>query len=289
MKKRHVSAFLMLAVSLSGCGIIEEDINIKDVQNVSIETENTKNRETVIPLKETVDDEKCIYQEAVDLFEIDSFDTDGDELDISQFDEFHEVCILTESIDIYSYWGTYAGYTKPDISVRTISRNGEWVVVAFAKSTYLVKADDFERIAVMEKAENKEAVFAQNDDAPDNPAVEVPTKGKNVPVTDMPKEEDTEKEYPASQENKKYTPEEAITVYRSIMEANGIKWNPDLKNGGSWGTGWIYLEKGQPEWTAATNLESAKMGNGDGVAWDNYYLEVTGSDENAVYITEWAD
>lgn len=297
MKKKHISAILMLAVSAVGCGSKSADIQTADVQNVNIETEvsvtemeTEKNIETVIPVKETADREECVYQESIDLFEMYDFDMDGEELDLSQFEEFKEACTLTESIDIYSDWGTYAGYTKPDINAYALKRNDEWVMVAFAKSTYLVKADDFERAAVMEKPNDKEAVLAQNDDVPVKSAAEAPTKtNADVPAVELLEEVSPENEQPAQQESTKYTPEEAIAVYRSIMEANGIKWNPDLKNGGSWGTGWIYLEKGQPEWCAATDLESVKMGNGDGVPWDNYYLEVTGFDENAVYITEWAD
>lgn len=71
------------------------------------------------------------------------------------------------------------------------------------------------------------------------------------------------------------------------MESNGITWDPALKDGGSWGTGWIYLTKGQPEWAAATDLESCAMGDTCGNQWTLYYLEVTGSDEDAVYVTSW--
>ena len=78
-------------------------------------------------------------------------------------------------------------------------------------------------------------------------------------------------------------------MYRAIIESNGISWNPMLKNGGSWGTGWIYLDKGYPEWAGNSAVESYKMGDGDGVPWDKYYLEVTGSDENCVYYTGWHD
>ncbi len=66
-----------------------------------------------------------------------------------------------------------------------------------------------------------------------------------------------------------------------------MTWDPSIKNVTSWGTGWIYLDKGMPEWSASTNLESAKMGDSVGNPSTKYYLEVTGSDENVVYITEW--
>lgn len=122
------------------------------------------------------------------------------------------------------------------------------------------------------------------------PAVEEVPEEKSVqsvsktPVVETPSvEESTD----TIQESSKYTPDEAVAVYRGIMEAGGMIWNPGLKDVTSWGTGWIYLEKGQPEWCAETNLESAAMGDSAGNSWTEYYLEVTGSDENAVYITEW--
>lgn len=96
-------------------------------------------------------------------------------------------------------------------------------------------------------------------------------------------------ETPAPVQSDKYTSEEAVAVYRTAMEAGGMTWDPSIKDVTSWGTGWIYLEKGMPEWTASTNLESAAMGDSAGRSWTKYYLEVTGSDENAVYITERAD
>ena len=109
------------------------------------------------------------------------------------------------------------------------------------------------------------------------------------PEAKVPVEETPEEEAPAPVESNKYTPEEAIAVYRSLVEAGGMTWNPALKGVTSWGTGWIYLEKGQPEWCAATNLESFAMGDTTGNPCTEYYLEVTDSDENAVYITEWHD
>ena len=113
---------------------------------------------------------------------------------------------------------------------------------------------------------------------------EIPEVIAEKPVKSEPAAETPVEAAPSSN---KYTPEEAVAVYRSLMEAGGMTWNPSIKNVTSWGTGWIYLEKGQPEWCASTNLESAAMGDSAGRSWTKYYLEVTGSDENAVYVTEW--
>lgn len=73
------------------------------------------------------------------------------------------------------------------------------------------------------------------------------------------------------------------------MESRGLTWNPSLKDGGSWGTGWIYLDKGYPEECAYSDLESCAMGDTVGNPYTDFFFEVTGSDEEAVYITMWAD
>ena len=65
-------------------------------------------------------------------------------------------------------------------------------------------------------------------------------------------------EQPATSD--KYTPEEAVAVYRSLMEAGGITWSPEIKDVVSWGTGWLYLDKGQPESAAGSSLESFAIG-----------------------------
>ncbi len=91
------------------------------------------------------------------------------------------------------------------------------------------------------------------------------------------------------EESDKYTPEEAIAVYRFLMEEGGIAWNPSLKDVTSWGTGFMYLDIGYPEWAASTDLESFAMGDSTENPWTHYYIEVTNSDNDAVYITMWAD
>lgn len=60
-----------------------------------------------------------------------------------------------------------------------------------------------------------------------------------------------------------------------------------IKDVTSLGTGWIYLEEGDAEAVATSDLESFAMGGSGGDPWTKYYLEVTGYDDEAVYITEW--
>lgn len=301
MKKKILSIFIMigLVASLVACGnngketetasteVVQKDVSEKEGEEPAVisgdkESEENSKEESVSDVKKEVE-----YTEQRDIFVVKQIDTgDGTEIDLSKQETINGPFVFTESIDIYSYFFTYAGYTKPDIEVYSVGKIGDWVFVPFAQSAFLVKTEDFDRVAVLKDkgGENEEVQEVAE-------ISEVISEKSTVdePEAKAPAEETPEEESPTPVESNKYTPEEAIAVYRSAMEAGGMTWDPSLKNGGSWGTGWIYLEKGQPEWCASTNLESAAIGNHGGDSWTRYYLEVTSSDENAVYITEWAD
>lgn len=295
MKKKILSIFLMigLVASLVACGsndketettsaeVVQKDASEEVIEELATSgnkvSEEKSKEEAVSEVKEETE-----YTEQRDIFVVKNIDTgDGTEIDLSKQETINGPFVFTETIDIYSYFFTYAGYTKPDIEVHSVGKVGDWIFVPFAQSAFLVKAEDFDRVAVLKDNGNESAAVQEVAEIPEvigeessvgESAAEVPTVETSVETT------------PSSN---KYTPEEAIAVYRSAMEAGGMTWDPSIKNVTSWGTGWIYLEKGQPEWCASTNLESAAMGDSAGRSWTKYYLEVTGSDENAVYVTEW--
>ncbi|MBD5551521.1 MAG: hypothetical protein HDQ96_10150 [Lachnospiraceae bacterium] len=291
MKKKIMSVILatVFMFSLIGCGndeqekpVIQEITQDNVVEGVE-QPESTKEGILDEPdaeeasVNENEDEDEYIEQR--DIFVCKEIDTgDGTEIDFSNKETIRGPFIFTESTDIYSYYFTYAGYTKPDIEIHSVGKVGDWIVVPFAQSSFLVKAEDFEKVAVL-KDDNSGNTDVQ--EVADNQTVANEAPVENTSTEETPVE--------TVSSSDKYTPEEAIAVYRSLMEAGGMTWDPSLKNGGSWGTGWIYLEKGQPERSAAANLESAAMGDSVGNPWTNFYLEITGSDENAVYITEWAD
>lgn len=121
-------------------------------------------------------------------------------------------------------------------------------------------------------------------------------------------------ELPAPVSGDEYTADELINAYRTIIEANGITWNPSLKgnwsetigqhdiyewynyddnyNGGSWGTGFIAPNKAglnNVDWAAYTDLESFSFDDGTGHTTSSCYLEVLGwSDSMGMYeIVAW--
>ena len=290
--KKILSIILMvgLVASLFACGSNGEDTETTNVETVQTAvSENVVEKPATSEIKVSGEEskeetssevkEEIEYTEQRDIFVVKHIDIgDGTEIDLSEQETINGPFVLTDSIDIYSYYFTYAGYTKPNIEIHSVGKVDNWIFVPFAQSAFLVKVEDFDRVAVLKNNGNDEDEVVQE-------VAETPEIVAEKPVTSEPVAE-TPVETTAPSSNK-YTPEEAITVYRSLMEAGGMTWDPSIKNVTSWGTGWIYLEKGQPEWCASTNLESAAMGDSAGRSWTKYYLEVTGSDENAVYVTEW--
>ncbi len=198
----------------------------------------------------------------------------------------------TEKVPMYASNGIRTGYIKEDIDFLVIATCEDWCYFYLNNDKKYARLSDIEANALTleevdamradaeeEAKAQAESVTANNSKA-QSTSPTVQESVSNATVTE-PAEVPTESD--------KYTPDEAISVYRSLMEAGGITWDSSLKDGGSWGTGWIYLDKGMPEWTASTNLESFAIGNHGGDSWTKYYLEVTGSDDECVYITEWHD
>ena len=67
-----------------------------------------------------------------------------------------------------------------------------------------------------------------------------------------------------------------------------MKWDPSIKEGASWGTGWIPLSKDELNSDyIANDMASYNMGDSVGNPYTRYYIEITGSDENYVYINGW--
>ncbi len=112
-------------------------------------------------------------------------------------------------------------------------------------------------------------------------------------------------ELPEPASGDKYTADELIAAYRTIIEANGITWDMSLKgnwsetigqhdifewynyddnyNGGSWGTGFIAPNKAglnNVDWAAYTDLESFAFDDGTGHTTTSCYMEVLGWDDS---------
>lgn len=333
MKRRkfYLALIAIIMVFVSGCeNKVETGNNMAEVTE-DTETDEVVNEDsapTEKPSDEVQDIDSLITEKAdseLDLkeyyysFEDRTVGSTGD--DVFSRNEFEFEFVgdgfyyeTTGKVSLYASNGVRMGYTKEEVDFSVVAACGDWCYFYLDSDKRYARLSDIEANSlgpeeldarsVARMAEEMAKAQPQSQSQATAPAEQNPVQ-ETVPDTTV--EEPVE--VPA--ESDKYTPEEAISVYRSLMEAGGMTWTPSLKgnwdetigqypieewnlhmdgyNGGSWGTGWIYLDKGMPEWTAETNLESAAIGNHGGDSWTNYYFEVTGSDDECVYITEWCD
>ena len=305
MKRRKIYVIFMavIMVLVSGCGSKTETGN-----NIADSTEASE-------IDETVNEESVTTEESSDeIQDTDSLITEKDdsELDLKEYyfsfedrtvgstgDEvFSRIAFedvgdgfyyeTTGKVSIYAPNGVRMGYIKENVDFGVMGACGDWCYFYLDTEIRYARLSDIEANSL-----GPEELDAISDEI----IAEEMAKAQPQPQTTIPAEQNpsqgnisnTATEEPASvpATSDKYTPDEAVAIYRSLMEAGGMTWSPEIKNVTSWGTGWIYLDKGMPEWAAETNLESAAIGGHGGNSWTKYYLEVTGSDENAVYITEW--
>lgn len=309
MKKRNFWAIVMVAVmALGGCGS-------RTTKDVTANTSKTDRSE--IMKEETAEDSATVKQDEVavepETKDINSLivEKTDEELDLKQFlysyedrtmdkegervfdtDLFNAVpesFVTTDKVDIYNVNGIRVGYALENVELETFGEYNGWYYFYLDGNQRFSKAIDIkancktqEQVEI-EAQEVEENVSSNTGNTQDSVPAEKETVETPVeqPEVDVPVTE------PAEPQTSKYTPEEAIAVYRSLIEAGGMTWNPSLKGETSWGTGWIYLDKGYAEEVAASNLASFAMGDGGGNPCTEYYLEVTGSDDEAVYITEW--
>lgn len=309
MKRKNLLAIMLVSViALTGCGE-SATANINETEQAAVEN-TAQNARTSETERTEVPAERSGFVEAE---EIDSLITEKDESELNlkeyfysyedreaekegdavfylaNFEMTEDYFYMTDSVDIYAYNGVRIGYTKPDISISMIGKCDNWYYFDLRGNTRFAKVSDVEEVGF---AGSEQDYLASLKPKEETPSTQTPASGieASVPVVQETETTVPVEETPAETtevDSGKYTPEEAIAVYRSLMEEGGMTWNPSLKDVTSWGTGWIYLEKGDAEAVAASNLESAAMGDSAGNPWTEYYLEVTGSDEGTVYITEW--
>ncbi len=310
MKRMKIWAIIMVAIMvLTACG------NTKEVNNIDTETKESNISEDINSNKTEAVSEKTVESEIAleDTTDVNSMITERDDSELNlksyhysmedrtvcdegedvfssvMFDESNSTnYVTTGKVPIYAQNGIRIGYANEDVDIIVMGTYGDWCRFYLDKDMRYARLSDIEanaitmdeRDAIVEEA-NKQAETSVKAETPvDITSVEPPVvDNTDTPVAPEPVEEPTTSD--------KYTPEEAMAVYRSLMEAGGMTWNPALKDGGSWGTGFMYFDKGYPEWAAETNLESAAIGGHGGNSWTEFYFEVTGSDDECVYYTMW--
>lgn len=305
MRKKMLSIILMvvLVASLAGCGNSNEEKVDTSAKTESSATEIVEN-EPVADTEKATETESTKekdaeasysaedYEEQKDIFVYKHIDSgDGTQIDFANEEQIDGPFILSESIDIYSYFFTYAGYTKHNIKVDIIRRIGDWVFVPFAKSSFLVKAEDFDRVAVLkEKTENTINEDNANAETESASTGQAKTASQNegsanseeeaAPASNTAPQEET----PAPAVTT-YSEEEVISIFRSTLESNGIQWYPSVypnsEAGPSGGMGWGIenISMTDPYGDAAGTVEGLQFG-GD----KYYYIESQGSSNGYVHL-----
>ena len=299
----------MTTAALTSCGknIATEAVAMEVTEETGLIVEDLPVELATLETEKTLETEEPIYLDYEDLFLADNYLKVGKEkleaVDEDKIEKTNEEYVLSESVDLYNFEGRWVGYSKPNINVTLFGTTDNWAEVSFLKTVLYIPRDRFDAIALaVEEPKTKAELLAsaepvttpvQETPVTEKPKTETPATTTSKPVVVEPSateqvtaEPITEPETVVIASNK-YTPEEAVAVYRSIMEANGIIWDPSITDFASWGTGWIYLDKGEPERSANSSVISYSKGDRAGNAWTHYYLEITGSDDNAVYITKW--
>lgn len=305
MKRMKILAtFMVIIMALSGCGNTKEENNINTTMTESNINENAEGELSTTEAEDVASDSTSSEKNDINSK---ITEKDDSELDLKSYyysmedktvcnereDVFGSVSfqstssnnyVTTSKVPIYAKNGVKLGYTKEDVVIIVLGIYGDWCYFDLNGENKYARLSDIENNSIT--IEERDAKAEEGTNKQEESSVKTETPVENNPVESPVVETPPEPEAPASN---KYTPDEAIAVFRAEMEAGGMSWNPSIKDVVSWGTGFLYLDKGYAEWAAETNLESAAIGGHGGNSWTEYYLEVTGSDEECVYYTIWSD
>lgn len=304
MKNKNILALvLVLCISLSmmGCGKTNTKDNTENV--IATEIQDTEN------VQETEKNEEPKYTEYETYFIEDGVESEGNQYDMNTMKPSDKKYTLTKSVDLYYLNEKKCGYTKENIDIQIITSNDDYCYVNLEHKYFLIKTKDVEDAKLVDENEEvetntqdkeseqtsnntkkettkKDTTSTKNESANNNTSNNNTSK-EEQPTNSEPKLEETQPQEQPTTSNK-YTPEEAIAYYRSQVEAQGMQWDPSIKAEASWGTGWIPLSKDELNSDyIANDMAGYNYGSGDGTPNRRYYIEVTGSDENYVYVTEW--
>lgn len=319
MKNRKIVVLLLtfsMMFSIIGCGSKTEDENVEATENIEKEVMNTESIDSTEEAKVVV---PTSTYEGLTFIEPASFPEYS--FDVSKFDEDIDVSFVTpKDLSLYSSEGIKVAEVKKDVTLHAIASSSKYAWVALENPVentpydklYLLVDDDVDvAMTSNETSEKEETEVAKTNSntttkettkkdtstkkdttSTKNESANTNNNTSNNNTSNTAKGEQPTNSEPVAQEqpttSNKYTPEEAIAYYRSQVEAQGMQWDPSIKAEASWGTGWIPLSKDELNADYISNaMAGYNYGDGTGNPKRLYYIEVTGSDENYVYITEW--
>ena len=313
MKNRKLLTLIMIlcvSMSMLGCGNTKENDKINSTENTESISKEVIETEQV----ESTENSEPTYTEYDTYFLQDGVEPSETTYDMNLLKPDGHTYTLTKSVNLYCTNEKLCGYTKENIDIKVVTSDDNWSYVTFDKNSFLLKTSDINDAKYVEETEEattkntstKKETSTKNNNASTETTKKETSSSKSEssntntnnnstsnttneaqPTNNEPKVEETQPQEQPTTSNK-YTPEEAIAYYRSQVEAQGMQWDPSIKEEASWGTGWIPLSKDELNADyISNNMAGYNYGSGDGTPNRRYYIEITGSDENYVYVTEW--
>ncbi len=293
MKNRKLLTLIMIlcvSMSMLGCGNTKENDKINSTENTESISKEVIETEQV----ESTENSEPTYTEYDTYFLQDEVEPSETTYDMNLLKPDGHTYTLTKSVNLYYTNEKLCGYTKENIDINVVTSNDDYCyVILDHKDGFLLKTKDVEAASVegIEVAEdnlsedkNQESSTSggkkQDTTGTKNESTNTNNNTSNNNTSNTAKEEQSANSEPEVEEsdttfNIDYTPEEALAYYRSQVEAQGMKWDPSIKDVVSWGTGFLPLSKDElNDDYIANEMAGYNYGSGVGTPFRTYYMEI---------------
>lgn len=293
MKNRKLLTLIMIlcvSMSMLGCGNTKENDKINSTENTESISKEVIETEQV----ESTENSEPTYTEYDTYFLQDGVEPSETTYDMNLLKPDGHTYTLTKSVNLYYTNEKLCGYTKENIDINVVTSNDDYCyVILDHKDGFLLKTKDVEAASVegIEVAEdnlsedkNQESSTRggkkQDTTGTKNESTNTNNNTSNNNTSNTAKEEQSANSEPEVEEsdttfNIDYTPEEALAYYRSQVEAQGMKWDPSIKDVVSWGTGFLPLSKDELNDDYIANaMAGYNYGSGDGTPFRTHYMEI---------------
>lgn len=293
MKNRKLLTLIMIlcvSMSMLGCGNTKENDKINSTENTESISKEVIETEQV----ESTENSEPTYTEYDTYFLQDGVEPSETTYDMNLLKPDGHTYTLTKSVNLYYTNEKLCGYTKENIDINVVTSNDDYCyVILDHKDGFLLKTKDVEAASVegIEVAEdnlsedkNQESSTSggkkQDTTGTKNESTNTNNNTSSNNTSNTTQEEQSANSEPEVEEsdttfNIDYTPEEALAYYRSQVEAQGMKWDPSIKDVVSWGTGFLPLSKDELNDDYIANaMAGYNYGSGDGTPFRTHYMEI---------------
>lgn len=293
MKNRKLLTLIMIlcvSMSMLGCGNTKENDKINSTENTESISKEVIETEQV----ESTENSEPTYTEYDTYFLQDGVEPSETTYDMNLLKLDGHTYTLTKSVNLYYTNEKLCGYTKENIDINVVTSNDDYCyVILDHKDGFLLKTKDVEAASVegIEVAEdnlsedkNQESSTSggkkQDTTGKKNESTNTNNNTSSNNTSNTTQEEQSANSEPEVEEsdttfNIDYTPEEALAYYRSQVEAQGMKWDPSIKDVVSWGTGFLPLSKDElNDDYIANDMAGYNYGSGVGTPFRTYYMEI---------------